>query len=436
MLHSFISESTQTPDAPQREQLDNSRAFSIDAAFPVAEELASSSLVDLVSSKGVIVISGSGGVGKTSVAAAVGLFSACYLERKSIVVTVDPARRLATALGLSGLGNQAFEIDESSLKEAGLQPRGSLYAMQIDTKRSWDEMIWRYAESEEEAYRILKNPLYQGFSGRFIQSHDYIAMDRLYDLRSRAEFDLIVVDTPPSRNALDFVEAPRRVQEFFGGRLLRLLTAPYRVGGDVGSRFFNFATRPFYRIADQILGSKFLEDIAEFFLLFQSMYDGFVERATAVDRMLRDAHTAFAVVSTLETAALFEARSFRDLLIARGFPLEAILFNKVLPGYLLDKVAAEKAERLTDPALVESLQALVGDDYDAFLINRVLNEVSENYKNFHFAAVRQAQEAREFGSDHLLVGSIPYVPGEVSDLLSLGKMAENLFKVSLLRRSL
>lgn len=400
----------------------------------VCEAGSGSRLVDLVSSKGVVVVSGSGGVGKTSVAACIALFSACYLGRKSLVVTVDPARRLATALGLSGLGNRAVEIDAAALKEAGLEEHGGLYAMQVDTKRSWDEMIWRYAESEEEAYRILRNPLYQGFSGRFVQSHDYIAMDRLYELRGEAEFDLIVVDTPPSRNALDFVEAPRRVQEFFGGRLLRLLTVPYRMGGDVGSRFLNFATRPFYRIADQILGSKFLEDIAEFFLLFQAMYDGFVERATAVDRMLRDPQTAFVVVSTLEPAALSEAQKLRDLLLKRAFPLEAVVFNKVLPRYLLDKFASETADRLRDPSLAESVWELVGDEHDRRLIRRVLVEVGENFKNLHFAAVRQEEEARKFGRERVSVGAIPYIVGEVSDLAGLGVMGESLFDVALFHR--
>jgi anion-transporting ArsA/GET3 family ATPase len=419
-----------TPDA----DVNSGAMSSAQTVVSESRELATSWLVDLVSSKGVIVVCGSGGVGKTSVAASIALFSACYLERKSLVVTIDPARRLATALGLKGLGNQAVEIDPSALKEASLEGRGSLYAMQVDTKRSWDDMIWRYAESEEEAYRILQNSLYQGFSGRFIQSHDYIAMDRLYELRAKAEFDLIVVDTPPSRNAIDFVEAPRRVQEFFGGRLLRLLTAPYRMGGDVGSRFLNFATRPFYRIADQILGSKFLEDIAEFFLLFQSMYDGFVERATAVDRMLRDTQTAFLVVSTLESAALSEARNFRDLLRTKGFPLEAVVFNKVLPRFLLDKTAAEMADRLGDPDLVESLSELMGDEYESRLIMRVLSEIGENFKNFHLAAGRQAEEARKFGEDGLLIGAIPYVEGEVSDLESLGVMGESLFGVRLFHR--
>jgi anion-transporting ArsA/GET3 family ATPase len=391
-------------------------------------------LREILASKDVVVVAGSGGVGKTSIAAALALFAASRLERKSLVVTIDPARRLATALGLSGLGNRAVPVDEDHLKTAGVECPGGLFAMQVDTKRSWDEMIWRYASSEEEAYRILGNRLYQGFSGRFVQSHDYIAMDRLYELRNSAEYDLIVVDTPPSRNALDFVEAPKRVQEFFGGRLLRLLTAPYRMGGDVGSRVINFATRPFYRIADQILGSKFLEDIAEFFLSFQSMYDGFVERATAVDRMLHDPRTAFVLVSTLEPAAFAEAKFFRDLLLARGFPLEAVVLNKVLPGFLSDRNAFENAGRLAEAELAARLEALEEGGPSAEALGRVLKEIADNFKNFHLVAMRQIEEARGLGSPSLSVCTVGYIVGEVSDLESLAIMAESMFGTRLTGR--
>lgn len=388
-------------------------------------------LREIVASRDVVVVVGSGGVGKTSVAASLALFASTHLERQSLVVTIDPAKRLATALGLEGLGNREVRVDEEHLKRAGLEPRGLLFAMQVDTKRSWDEMVWRHASSEEEAYRILRNRLYQGFSSRFVQSHDYIAMDRLYEIKMKGAYDLIVVDTPPSRNALDFVEAPRRVQEFFGGRLLRLLTAPYRFGGDVGSRVINFATRPFYRIADQILGSKFLEDIAEFFLSFQSMYDGFVERATAVDRMLHDDQTAFVLVSTLEPAAFREALYFKELLRQRSYPLEAAVLNKVFPGYLADTEAFEAAERLSDPELGERIAAKGAPGLEASMVRRVLAEIGENFRNLHMVAARQAEEARKLGDGELAVSTVGYMPREVSDLEGLARMAEDLFGVTL-----
>ena len=180
----------------------------------------------------------------------------------------------------------------------------------LDTKQSWDDLVRRHAPDQATASRILGNPLYQNISGKFIQSHDYIAMERLYEIHSEGNFDLIVVDTPPTRNAIDFIEAPQRMAEFFSSRLLRLLIAPYR------SRVVNLASRPFYQVADRVLGSQFLEDIAEFFILFQTMYPGFVERARAVERLLRDRRTTFVVVSTLEAAPVREAEFFIQVLTA------------------------------------------------------------------------------------------------------------------------
>ena len=156
--------------------------------------------------------------------------------------------------------------------------RGELWAAMLDTKQSWDALVLRHAPDEETAYKILDNRMYENITARFVQSHDYIAMERLFEIHETGRFDLIIVDTPPTRNALDFLDAPKRMAEFFGGRLLRWLTMPYRVGGQRGARMINVASRPFYQMADRLLGSQFLQDIAEFFLNFQSMYSGFVDR--------------------------------------------------------------------------------------------------------------------------------------------------------------
>ena len=211
-----------------------------------------------------------------------------------LVLTVDPARRLADALGLKGIGNDEVRIPDEVFTEAAAHPRGELWAAMLDTKQSWDDLIRTHAPDAETREQILANPLYQNISGRFVQSHDYIAMERLYEIHSEGKYDLIVVDTPPTRNALDFLDAPQRMADFFSSRLLRWLIVPYR------SRLVNMASRPFYQVADRILGTQFLADISEFFILFQSMYDGFVERAEAVTRLLSDRRTTFMVVSTLE----------------------------------------------------------------------------------------------------------------------------------------
>src|SRR5258708_18709802 len=168
-------------------------------------------------------------------------------------------------------------------------------------------------------------------------------MERLVESDGRGESDLIVLDTPPPRNAIDFLDAPARMADFFGSRLLRWLTLPYRVGGRRGTRLLNVASRPFYQMADRILGSQFLQDIAEFFLNFQSMYDGFVTRANAVERLLHDRRTTFAVVTTLEAAPLHEAERFCAELVRRDFHLGRLVLNKTLPDYLPDPDGATAA---------------------------------------------------------------------------------------------
>ena len=185
----------------------------------------------------------------------------------------------------------------------------------LDTKAGWDELIRRHAPDAKVRDAVLANPLYQNITSRFVHSHDYLAMEQLHDLHATGEYDLVVVDTPPSRNALSVLDAPARMREFFGSRLLRWLTVPYR------SRLFTVASKPFYQIADRVLGSGFLRDIADFFVLFQAMEKGFVARAREVEALLGDARTTFLVVSTLETAPAHEAVYLaRELLRARLRP--------------------------------------------------------------------------------------------------------------------
>jgi anion-transporting ArsA/GET3 family ATPase len=243
------------------------------------------SLDGLVASREIVIACGPGGVGKTTTAAAIAAMAACHHGGRVLVVTVDPAKRLADALGLSGIGNTETRIPDSVFEAAGFTPRGELWAAMLDMKESWDALVRRHAPDAETREQILANPLYKTISGRFVQSQDYMAMERLYEIHSEGKYDLIVVDTPPTRNALDFLDAPQRMADFFSSRLLRWLIVPYR------SKLINFASKPFYQVADRILGTQFLADISEFFILFQSMYDGFVARAETVTRLLSDRRT-------------------------------------------------------------------------------------------------------------------------------------------------
>jgi anion-transporting ArsA/GET3 family ATPase len=367
------------------------------------------SLGQLLAAKEIAIACGPGGVGKTTTAAAVAAMAVVEDGGRVLVLTVDPARRLADALGLKGIGNQEIRIADEVFTSAGATPRGELWAAMLDTKQSWDDLIALHAPDEETKGKILANPLYQNISGRFVQSHDYIAMERLYEIHSEGKYDLIVVDTPPTRNALDFLDAPQRMADFFSSRLLRWLIVPYR------SRLVNAATKPFYNVADRILGTQFLADISEFFILFQSMYEGFVERADAVTRLLSDRRTTFLVVSTLEATPVREAEFFSAELTERQLHLGAIILNKVLPDYLRDPKTAKLAQQLTHRA--ESLADGLTDD--PVVAARVLGEVAESFLNFGVVARREAEQQAELrGAPDILV-TVPFFDADIFDMEGL-----------------
>jgi anion-transporting ArsA/GET3 family ATPase len=386
-----------------------------------------SGLDKLLAAKEIAVFCGPGGVGKTSVAAAAAAGAAVRLGGKVLVLTVDPARRLASALGVEGgLGNVEREVPIERFKEAGVETRGELWAAMLDTKRSWDDLVMRHAPDEETAYRILENPLYHNITARFVQSHDYIAIERLHEIHTTGKYDLIVVDTPPTRNAVDFIEAPGRMADFFSSRLLKWLTMPYRLGGRRGARMFNVASRPFYQVADRILGSQFLEDIAEFFLNFQSMYEGFVTRARAVERLMRDRRTTFVVVSTLESVPVREAEAFVEVLSDRNMHVGGLVLNKTLPDYLLSPDAEGTARRLCDPG--PAAAALASEDgIDEETAVRVLRTVGESFLNFSLVARREAELRSELARLPDVTVRIPYFEVDVHDMSGLARIGEHLF---------
>ncbi len=385
------------------------------------DEVAVRNLEQLVASREIVVTCGSGGVGKTTSAAAIGAMAAAHLGGKVLVLTVDPAKRLASALGLEAFGNVETRVPPELFAAAGVAPRGELWAAMLDTKESWDGLVRTHAPDIATRDAILANPLYQNITGKFVQSHDYIAMERLYEIHTSGRFDLIVVDTPPTRNAIDFLEAPERMADFFSSRLLRWLIAPYR------SRVLTAASKPFYSMADRILGSQFLQDIAEFFILFQTMYDGFVERARAVERTLEDRRTTFVVVSTLESAPVREAEFFIRALRERNFSLGAVVLNKVLPAYLLDDDGAEAARRLsTDPA---SIAALLPDDLgDPATLARVLREIGDSYLNYRVVAAREAEERAELAGAPDILCAAPFFDSDIHDLGGLLDLGATIWR--------
>jgi len=230
-----------------------------------------------------------------------------------------------------------------------------------------------------------------------------------------------VVDTPPTRNAIDFLEAPDRMADFFSSRLLRWLIAPYR------SRLYNAASKPFYVVADRILGSQFLADIAEFFILFQTMYDGFVERAEAVRRTLQERRTTFMVVTTLEAAPAREADFFIDALDARGFLLGAVVLNKVLPDYFLDRGATATARILAkDPATMAApLPATLGD---RDTLERVLREIGHSFLDYRVVATREAETRADLSRKFETVVTVPFFESDIYDLAGLLRLGDQIWR--------
>ncbi len=280
----------------------------------------------------VLITCGSGGVGKTTTAAALAVGIAHDRGVRVLVLTIDPAKRLATALGLESVGNRQSQVALPSSAHRGAE----LWVAMLDTSASWDDLVRRHAPDEDTRDRILANPLYRNITQRFVQSHDYIAMERLHELYASHNYDVIVVDTPPSRHAIDFLDAPERMKDFFSSTLLRWITMPYRLGGERAGRLGYLAAKPFYQVADRILGSQFLQDVAEFFLLFQGMYDGFVERAGAVASLLTAPQTAFVVVTTPEPSPMHEADYFVTELAKRKLRLGAVIMNRLASEAVAD----------------------------------------------------------------------------------------------------
>lgn len=304
----------------------------------------------------VLVVGGSGGVGKTTTAAALALRAALD-GRRVLVCTIDPSRRLATSLGLSQLSAKPRAIPLERLEPGA---KGELWAMMLDVKSTFDTLVERYAGSPEARRRILHNRFYQKMSEALVGSHEYMAMEKLLELVADPRFELVVLDTPPTRHALDFLEAPERLIAFFDASILRWLLKPYFVAGRLTLKVATKTGALALQFADRFLGLQFLQDTSEFFLAFESMYDGFKERAARVFALLRDPSAGFVLVASPSGPTLDEARYFHQRLAEKEMPFVAFVVNRVHldpasfapgPGPLPE----------LEPALAEGLRAAFQD---------------------------------------------------------------------------
>jgi anion-transporting ArsA/GET3 family ATPase len=304
------------------------------------------SLDELTRRSATLVCCGPGGVGKTTIAAALAVQGAIE-GRRTVVVTVDPARRLANALGLDVLPDSPHLIQ-------GSWP-GQLWALMLDSKSTFDSLVAKYAPHPEQAEAILDNRFYRNIAGALSGTQEYMAMEKLYELHAEGRFDLIVVDTPPTRNALDFVDAPRRLTHFLDNRIFRLLMLPTRVG----LRAVNIAAQTFLRTVSRVVGGEVVTDAVTFFQAFEGMEEGFRDRAQRVLDLLTEPGTAFVLVSSPRRDAVAEAEFFADKLAEAGIPVQGLVVNRMQPRFGAVRSAQEPQADANDPRLTVLWQNLL-----------------------------------------------------------------------------
>ncbi len=383
-----------------------------------------SSLVTLLSDLQIVLIGGAGGVGKTTTSAALGVALATETTKKVLVLTIDPAKRLASTLGVDELTHLPQEVEIPGA-------RGTLFAAMVDMKASWDEMVVRYSPDGETVRKIVSNPIYESISTRFVQSHDYIAIEALYEFYERGDYDVIVVDTPPSRNAIDFLDAPKNMEEFFASKLLRWLTIPRK------SKLVASAFRPFYLVAERILGSAFVEDISEFFFDFQQLYEGFVARARLVTALVSSDKAGFVVVTIPEEIPTTEAIYFISEVTRRNFNLSAVVMNRSLPESIFSRASDELADRLSDESqdvLVKTLDVIGFTSSEkeveiasmSQLASRVLIEMANSYEGLKNQKVMEEIQISRLPLDDSIVYTSTQQDRDVASIESLIKLALNM----------
>jgi anion-transporting ArsA/GET3 family ATPase len=361
----------------------------------------------LLGSAEIIVCCGAGGVGKTTTAAALAV-RAAEQGRTVCVLTIDPARRLAQSMGLTELDNTPREV--ASIDGAA---GGRLDAMMLDMKRTFDDIVLQHAD-EDRAKQIFANPFYVSLSSSFAGTQEYMAMEKLGQLKAAGTWDLIVVDTPPSRSALDFLDAPQRLGRFLDGRMIRILTAPARAGGRAYLKVFTIGVKVFTDVLNRILGAQALKDLSLFVSSFEAMFGGFRERADETYQLLKEGGTSFMVVAVPERDALREAAYFVERLEADQMPLAGLVLNRVhasdAPGLSVERSLAA----------AESLDEAGGEELTAAVLRLHAERLG--------TAIRDARRAEQFHSAHPRVRMVKVAaqPRDVHDLDGLRAIGTEL----------
>ena len=357
------------------------------------------SVARLLEDKQVVICAGSGGVGKTTTAAAIALGMAAE-GKKVAVLTIDPAKRLAQSLGLEALGNEEHRVE-------GLEIEGELWAMMLDAKRTFDELVERHAPDERTRDAILGNRIYKELSNAVAGSQEYMAMEKLYELHQEGRYDLLVLDTPPTRNALDFLDAPERLSRFIDSRSLRFFLAP----GRTGMKLFSRGTGVLLSVLKRVAGADLLQDLSDFFNAFGDMAEGFRERALRVNELLSDRRTAFLLVTSTRRDAVDEAIWFHDRLDSAGMPFGGVVVNRV---------HTEVRGSMSADELRPDLEGLLGSALGA--------KVARNYEDYLLLAEHDRESLERL--DRRLQGAlivVPHLDEDVHDVDGLMAVNEHLF---------
>ncbi|WP_067700984.1 ArsA family ATPase [Nocardia jejuensis] len=361
----------------------------------------------------IVVCCGSGGVGKTTTAAAIAVHAA-EAGRKVVVLTIDPARRLAQSLGVSDLGNTPQRVDLG--ERDGSPAKGELFAMMLNMRRTFDEMVLEHT-SPEKAEQIFANPIYQTVASSFGGTQEYMAMEKLGQLAGKREWDLIVVDTPPSRNALDFLDAPKRLGNFLNGKMIRVIMAPGRGVGKLVAGAMSLALRG----VSTIVGGQLLKDASVFLQSLESMFGGFQDRADRTYAMLSRPGTHFVVVAAAEPDALREASFFVDRLSTDKMPLAGLVLNRTHP--VLSSLSAEQAQVAADrlaPATTVTGESETPEALAAAVLRIHAHRAT--------TAKREQHLLQRFRGAHpsVPIAAVTALPFEVADLDALRAVADQL----------
>ncbi len=373
------------------------------------------SLQSLLASRRVILVVGSGGVGKTTTTAALGLAAASRGARV-LCLTIDPARRLANSLGLKAMSTEAQTVDPQRFTDAGLTVAGSLTVMMLDTKSTFDELVNRHASSPAARDRILQNRLYQYVSTSLAGTHEYMAMEKLHTVKNSGQYDLILLDTPPTTNALDFLDAPQRLVEALDSTAMKWFIEAFQESGKLSFNILAKSAAIVLKGISKLTGGDFLEQMAQFVTELNDLFGGFKERAQQVAAALRSPDVAFVLVTSPSPMAIQEVLFFSNRLEEQGMPRDAFVVNR-----LHTATPAAAADEATVARAVADLAVQIDDDAPARLLRAVADEGRQ--ARLDAAHLHRLDEALRHASPAPLQVRVPALPYDVHDLRTLAQVA-------------